>query len=191
MEPSLLHTSSAYPQTGPIEEENFHPVPSFIGEQKKMTALRILLELADDKSIEPIKAPPHICRAGSHENARGCAQAEHNYTSPSTAIRRRNVAPSNPVPTPIRRPPDSSTNKAVCDASCAAKRSTTSTGTSETAGVVRSLGSHQPRLSLPIRFEYLFSEDSDNPCCRQYSVRLSPLRSNADTSSATSARLRR
>lgn len=42
-----------------------------------------------------------------------------------------------------------------------------------------------------MRFEYLFSELSDNPCCRQYSVRLSPLRSNAATSSATSARLRR
>ncbi len=172
-------------------KENFHPVPSFVGEQKKMTALRILLELAHDKSIETIKAAPHICLAGCHVDTRGCAQTQHNYTSPRTAIRRRNVAPSNPLPTPIRRPQDKSTNKAVCDPSCAAGRSTTSTGMSDTAGAVHARPSDEPRLSSPIRFEYLFNEDSDNPSWRQYSVRFSPLRSNAATSSATSARLRR
>ena len=95
------------------------------------------------------------------------------------------------VPTPIRRPQDRSTNKAVCDASCAAGRSTTSTGMSDTAGAVHARPSDEPRLSSPSRFEYLFSEDSDNPCWRQYSVRFSPLRSKAATGSATSARLRR
>src|SRR5580704_18649773 len=155
-----------------------------------MTTLRILLELADDKCIEAIEAQPHIRPAGSHVNARGCAQAEHNYTSPRTAIRRRNVVPSNPALTPIRRPPDSSTNKAVCRACGAAGRSTTSTGISDTAGSVLLLRSNEPRHAS-IRFEYLFSEDSDNPCCRQYSVRFSSLRSNDATSSATSARLRR
>ena len=67
-----------------------------------MTALRILLELADDKSIETIEAQPHIRPAGSHEDARGRAQTQHRYSCPSTAIRRRNVVPSNPALTPIR-----------------------------------------------------------------------------------------
>ena len=140
VQPTLFHTPRAYPQTRAIEEKYLHPVPSFVGEQEKMTARGIVLQLADHNSIKAIETEPHIRRSGSHVDARGCAQAEHNYTSPSTAIRRRSVAPSNPAPTPIRRPPDSSTNKDVCHACCAAGRSSsTSTGRSETAGAVRSL----------------------------------------------------
>src|SRR5487761_2283735 len=100
-----------------------------------MAALRVFLQLSDDKSIEPIESEPHVRHARGHENARGRAQAEHRYTSPSATIKRRSVTASNPAPTPIRRPPDSSTYKAVCDASCTTARSTTSTGISDTAGV--------------------------------------------------------
>lgn len=140
VQPTLFHTPRAYPQTRAIEEKYLHPVPSFVGEQEKMTARGILLKLADHKSIKAIETEPHIRRSGSHVDASGCAQAEHNYTSPRTAIRRRSVAPSNPAPTPIRQPPDSSTNKAVCHACCATGRSSsTSTGISETAGAVHSL----------------------------------------------------
>ena len=134
MQSPLLHTPRADPKAIAIEEKDLHAVPSFVGKEKQMTALRILLELPNDKSIEAIEAEPHVRRAGGHENARGRAQTEHRYTSPSATIKRRSVTASNPAHTPIRRPPDSSTYKAVCDASCATGRSTTSTGISDTAG---------------------------------------------------------
>jgi hypothetical protein len=52
-----------------------------------MSALRILLQLADHQGIEAVEAKPHICCAGSHENARGRAQAEHPATPAVTSGR--------------------------------------------------------------------------------------------------------
>src|ERR1039458_2909860 len=45
-----------------------------------LTTLRVLLQLADHKSIEAIKAQTHVGFASSHENARGRAQAQHRAT---------------------------------------------------------------------------------------------------------------
>lgn len=56
MQSPLLHAARADPQTEVIEEENLHPVSSLVGEKKNMPALRILLELANDQSIETVKA---------------------------------------------------------------------------------------------------------------------------------------
>ena len=53
-----------------IQKENLHAISSRIGKQKQMAALRVLLQLADNKSIEAIKAETHIGCAGSDENAR-------------------------------------------------------------------------------------------------------------------------
>jgi hypothetical protein len=38
VQPSLLHAPSANPQTQVIEKENFHPISSFVSEQKEMPA---------------------------------------------------------------------------------------------------------------------------------------------------------
>src|SRR5580698_1499835 len=45
-----------------------------------MAALRVLLQRADNKSIEAIKAETHIGCAGSDENARGSAETKHRAT---------------------------------------------------------------------------------------------------------------
>ena len=66
------------------------------GTFKQMTTLGVLLQLADHKSIEAIEPEPHIGFAGSHENARGRAQAQHRATpvrarrSAGSAWQRRN-----------------------------------------------------------------------------------------------------
>src|SRR5271166_4025869 len=49
-----------------------------------MATLRILSELANNQSIEAVEAQPHVCCAGSHENARRRAQPQHPAT-PSAA----------------------------------------------------------------------------------------------------------
>ena len=74
MQSPLFHPARTNPQAIAIKENYFHPVPSFVSEKEQMAGSGILLELAHDKSIEAIKAQPHICRPGCHENARSRAQ---------------------------------------------------------------------------------------------------------------------
>jgi hypothetical protein len=42
---SLLHATRADPRAVAIEEKNFHPVSSLVGEKEEMAALRIQLLL--------------------------------------------------------------------------------------------------------------------------------------------------
>jgi hypothetical protein len=55
VQPTLFHTARAYPKAAAIEEKDLHAVPSFVGEQEKMAARGILLQLADHKSIKAIE----------------------------------------------------------------------------------------------------------------------------------------
>jgi len=52
-----------------------------------MPTLRILFELANNQSIEAVEAQPHVCCAGSYENARRRAQPEHPATPAVTSGR--------------------------------------------------------------------------------------------------------
>src|SRR5271165_7352870 len=68
------------------------------GTLKKMTTLRILLELPDYQGIEAVEAKPHVRFAGGYENPRGCAQPEHPATPAVTSGRanpRRRALQSN------------------------------------------------------------------------------------------------
>jgi hypothetical protein len=55
MQSPLLHATRANPQAVAVEEENLHAITALVGEQKQMAALRVLLQLADDKRIETIE----------------------------------------------------------------------------------------------------------------------------------------
>jgi hypothetical protein len=55
MQSPLLHAPRADPKAVAIEEENLHAITALVGEQKQMAAMRVLLQLADDKRIESIE----------------------------------------------------------------------------------------------------------------------------------------
>src|SRR5208337_1174030 len=73
VQPASFHAPRANPKAVAIEDKNLHAIAPFIGEQKQMTALRILFELANDKSIKAIESQSHIGIPGCHKDARGCA----------------------------------------------------------------------------------------------------------------------